>query len=316
MILIKRAKLATSTLSVCVLAMMTTTVHAQTGLTFTLDSTKSYLTLNVPNFSYSGNAISLTGQNRTNGAPISTAWSASTTTGNTAFMTGTIATTVGGSLSGKTLTAIQFVSGANNLSALNSGNYRPNPVAYNAMTSAFNNNNPAPGNYGWTTRVPLGNGGLVSLENVQYDIGTNSALPASATLNSGTFNVNGTGINTGNPVNLGILDSTFSLQGLGILLAPIFPSLVTSFAIDSGITSAGVGTYTFTSPTNLQIKIPFSVPFTSDFVPGSGLLANGTMTGQIVANAHVPEPSTIGLAVLGFVSLVTLVRRRKRSRSP
>lgn len=317
MIRIKRAKLATPVLTACVLAMMTTTVHAQLGLTFTVDSTQSYLTLNVPNFSYSGNAINFTGQNRTNGAPINTAWSASTTTGNTAFMSGTIATTVGGSLSGKTLTAIQFVSGANNLSALNSGNYRPNPVAYNAMTSAFNNNNPAPGNYGWTTHVVLGNGGLASLENVQYDIGTNSALAASGTLNSGTFNVNGTGINAGNPVNLGILNSTFSLQGLYITLDyPVFPSLVTPFAIGSGITSAGAGTYTFTNSTNLQIKIPYSVPFTTDFVPGSGLFANGTMTGQIVANAHVPEPSTIGLAGLGFVSLIILVRRNKRLRSP
>jgi hypothetical protein len=295
-ILTKRAKLATSALTACVLAMMAATVQAQTGLTFTVDSTQSYLTMTVPNFSYSGSAINLTGENRTNGAPIGTAWSASTTTGNTAFMSGSIATTVGGSLSGKTLTAIQFVSGANNLSALTSGNYRPNPAAYNAATSLYNNNSTVPGNYGWTTHVLLGNGGLVSLTNVQYDIGTNSALAASGTLNSGTFNVNGTGINAGNPVNLGILNSTFSLQGLYITLdEPVFPSLVTSFAIGSGITSAGAGTYTFTNPTNLQIKIPFSVPFTTDFVPGSDIIANGTMSGQIVANAQVPEPSTIGL---------------------
>ena len=288
--------------------MASSTAHAE-ALQFTVDSTKSYLTLNVPNFSYSGNGININGENRTNGAPINAAWSASTTTGNTAFMSGTIATTVGGSLSGKTLTAIQFVSGANNLSALNSGNYRPNPAAYNSATSLYNNFTPAPGNYAWTAHISLGNAALASLENVQYDIGTNSALAASGTLNSGTFNVNGTGIDAGNPVNLAILNSTFTQQGLGILLEAIFPSFVSTFAVDSSITSAGAGTYTFTNSTNLQIKIPFSAPFTTDFVPGSGILANGTMTGQIVANAHVPEPSTLILAALGGLALLAWRRR-------
>ena len=241
--------------TIAVLACLFTVSLARAdAVQFTVDSTKSYLTLNVPNFNYSGNSINLTGQNRTNGAPIATAWSASTNTGNTAFMSGTIATTVGGSLSGKSLTAIQFISGANNLSALTSGNYRPNPAAYNAVTSLYNNSTPAPGNYGWTTHATLGNLAIVSLENVQYDIGTNSALPASGTLNSGTFNVNGTGINAGNPVNLGIVNSTFSLQGIDALFVQPFPNLVTSFAIDSGITSAGVGTYTFTNSTTCKSR--------------------------------------------------------------
>ena len=106
----KPDKLATAVLAVCAVALLTSAARAQVGLTFTVDSTQSYITLNIPNYSLSGNSLNFTGQNRTNGAPISTAWSASTNTGNTAFMTGTIATTVGGSLSGKTLTAIQFVS--------------------------------------------------------------------------------------------------------------------------------------------------------------------------------------------------------------
>ena len=44
------------------------TAHAD-ALQFTVDSTQSYLTLNIPNYSMSGNSINFTGQNRTNGAP-------------------------------------------------------------------------------------------------------------------------------------------------------------------------------------------------------------------------------------------------------
>ena len=160
--------------------MLSSAAQAQIGLTFTVDSTQSYITLNIPNFSISGNGIAIRGENRTNDAPLSSAWSSSTTTGNTAFVSGTIATTVGGSFTGKTLTAIQFVSGANNLSALNSGNYRPNPAAYNALTSVYSNNTNAPGNYAAiAASTLLGNAVLISFDNVTYDIGTNSALPAS-----------------------------------------------------------------------------------------------------------------------------------------
>ena len=119
-------------LAVCVLALSAAQVRADT-LSFTVDSTQSYLTLNLPNFTIStgnallGNAtVSINGQNQANGSPLGTAWS--TSTGNKAFISGTIATQVGGSFKGKTLSAIQFISGANNLNALASGNYRPNPA--------------------------------------------------------------------------------------------------------------------------------------------------------------------------------------------
>ena len=131
MIQTSRFKLAAA-LAVVAVALMSAKAQAD-ALTFTVDSSQSYITLNIPNFSYSGNTINLTGQNRTNGAPISTAWSTNTNTGNTAFVSGTLATTVGGSFTGKTFSAIQFVSGGSNLSALNAGNYRPNPAAYNAL---------------------------------------------------------------------------------------------------------------------------------------------------------------------------------------
>jgi hypothetical protein len=308
MIQIKHFRLATAVLAVCTLALMTSAAQAQIGLTFTVDSTQSYLTLNIPNFSYSGNNINITGQNRTNGAPTGTAWSASTTTGNTAFVSGTIATTVGGSFTGKTLSAIQFVSGANNLSALASGNYRPNPAAYNMVTSIYANNGPGPGAYGATAHVILGNAGLVSFDNVTYDVGTNSALPASGGVGAGTFVTN----NPSNPLNAGVLSSIFSVQGFSLIIAgQVLPNDSASLGgLVAGNTTDGA-TYTYNGPdTNLQIKMPILIPTSISL--GGGVFINGTATGQIVANASVPEPATIGMAAMGFVSIVALVRRRRR----
>lgn len=290
----------------CAFALLPSLAHAD-NLSFTVDSSQSYLTLNIPNFSYFGNNINVTGQNRTNGAPISTAWSASTTTGNTAFISGTFATTIGGSLTGKTLTSIQFISGASNLSALSSGNYRPNPAAYNSIVSAYNNNSSTPGNYAFTEHTLLGNQALVSFDNVTYDINSGN-LPGSWTVGSGVIN-----LYPWIDLNFGILDSMMSVQGLSVFLVgqyiPNYSGHVSNVAANDAYPRDG--TYTFNGPdTNLNIKIPLSIPISIDM--GGGTLLNGTATGQIVANSAVPEPSTMALAALAGVSIVAVWRRRRR----
>ena len=305
MIQTSRFKLAAA-LAVVAVALMSAKAQAD-ALTFTVDSSQSYITLNIPNFSYSGNTINLTGQNRTNGAPISTAWSTNTNTGNTAFVSGTLATTVGGSFTGKTLSAIQFVSGGSNLSALNAGNYRPNPAAYNALTSNYNNNSGGPGQYGAVAHVILGNAALVSFDNVKYDINSNN-LPASNTVGAGTFVSNSGGINAG------LSQSTFSIQGLSLfLVGQLLPNDSAALGSLLSTSSAAGATYNYTSSTNLQIKVPISIPISID--TGGGVFINGTASGQFVANAAVPEPSTIALAGLGMVSLVAMVRRRRKSQN-
>ena len=89
--MIKTSRFLAVALAAGAVALMSAKAQAD-ALSFTIDSTQSYLTLNIPNFSLSGLSISLTAQNRTNGAPASTLWSTNTNTGNTAFVTGSFAT--------------------------------------------------------------------------------------------------------------------------------------------------------------------------------------------------------------------------------
>jgi len=279
-------------------------------LTFTLDSSQSYVTLSIPNFTLSGQTINVTGENTANGNPISTAWSASTTTGNTAFVSGTIATDL--NFGNNNVTGVQFISGSNTQAALISGNYRPNPAAYNATTSGYNNNSAIPGNYGATAHISLGNASLSSFANTVYDIGSPSKIPVGSVSPPNTFPLDGS-YNPSNPMTTGISNTIFSVQGLSVfLLGQIIPNFVTTLSAE-GQTSSGtpLGTFTFTGGgTNLQMVVPVNIPFSIPL--GSGIFLNGNETGQYVANAPVPEPSTLALAALGFVSIVTLIRRRRR----
>jgi PEP-CTERM motif len=268
---------------------------------FTLDSAQSYVTLAIPNFSYSNLAISINGQNATNGAPLATAWSS--TTGSTAHVSGTLFTQLSGSIPGQALTGVQFVSGANNLVALASGDYRPNPAAFNAATTAWNDNSAAPANYGFVAHASLGNGALVSFSNTNYDIG--GPTPASGTTGSGTFPVFGLLVSA---------DFTAAVQALPTVLGTLVPNFLGPVSLgDEGETneSNASGTYTFTSPTNLRITVPLLVPFETTIGAGSNtIMANGVVTGQFVANAVVPEPSTILLAGAGLLCLAIWQRRR------
>jgi len=301
-----RTHLFAPALALCGLALMASAAQAD-PLTFTLDSTQSYVTLSIPNFSLSGLTINTTGQNQVNGNPIGTAWSASTTTGNTAFVSGTIATDL--NFGAGNVTGVQFISGSNTLAALVSGNYRPNPAAYNAVTTAYNNNGSLPQNYGVTAHTPLGNASLSSFANTVYDIGTATKIPVAAN----TFPTDGSWNNNFNTaVNTGISNTIFSTQGLTLFLeGQVIPNFVTTIgAIGTTSPGTGLGTFTFTTPTNLQMVVPVNVPFSINL--GSGIYLNGTETGQYVANAAVPEPSTLVMAGVGFVSIVTLLRRRRR----
>jgi len=285
---------------------LTATAVQATPLTFTLDSTQSYLSLAIPNFSISGNNVNI--HNQSGG----TVW----TSGNKAFVGGTLSTVVGGSLSGETINGVQFIGGANNLFALTSGSYRPNPAAYNSALSGaggggvYMNNTTAPGDYGAAGSVILGTAVYFQFANVTYDASSN---PLIATGTPGTG-----GIVTNDPLNplmTGINSATFAYQGISLLFAgqviPNGSSAITPGTIPMAANTTDSATYTFTSATNLQIKVPILIPI---MINVSGTFINGTASGQFLANAVVPEPSTFALTGLGVLSLVALARRRRRRR--
>ncbi len=304
----KQRRLAIAVLGLCGLLLTTSVVQGE-AIPFTLDSTQSYITLNIPNFTYSGNNFNLTGQNRTNGAPISTAWSASPRRPATrAFVSGTIATSMNVNFATKTLTS----SAVHQRCELT---WWPSPPATTSRTRQPIMPSPRRS----TTTVPvgermvprlhtlLGNAALVSFDNVTYDIGSNSPLLASGTVGSGAFVMN----DPSNPVNAGILSSLFSVQGLSVFL--VGQELPNSSSVVAGVPAANtdaLGTYTFPSTFEMQLKIPINVSISISL--GGGEFLNGTAIEQFVANSPVPEPSALGLGGLAFVSLIVLARRRRR----
>jgi hypothetical protein len=276
---------------------------------FLVDGSQSYLTLSIPNFSVSGISVSVTGQNRTNGAPLTTAWG--TNTGNTAVLSGNFSTTISGNFYGGTINSIQFVTGTSTMTALASGNYRPNPAAYNSSppTPGYTNNSPHAANYGGTLHTAsIGNAGYFSLSNSTYDI--QSASPISVIGNQFPVNL------AGNSLITGLSTSTFGLQGGNLFLAGAISDQLTSLTgLVAADTSTSMAKFVyapndFSATLTIPISVPISIPV------GGGIFLNGTATGQIVALSPIaPEPSAFALAGLGAASLLVMVRRRRKRAS-
>jgi hypothetical protein len=280
------------------------TVRAAPSLVgdFFLDNTESYLTLSIPNFAYSGFNFNITGQNRSNGSPVTGAW----TTGDMAFISGSFSTTIYGAFTPGGITAVQFISGSTSLTALDSGNYRPNPAAFNgaAQPPAYNDNSAAAAAYGGTIHLALGsfgNAGLFSLSQVAFDL--NAASPLTVT--GGQFPVN--------TLETGLSSATLSSQALSlVLLGPILPSVENSLVgLSAADLSAASATLTLAPNGDFTMTIPIIVPFSLSI--GDGAYLNGTATGQLVARTD-PEPPTLLLAMLGLGSFAVIAHRKRWAR--
>ena len=95
---------------------------------------------------------------------------------------------------------ITFLTGQASMSAAISGQYRPNPAAWNgAIHRGYINNGPQSGSYGSAIYSPVGNAGLTMATGIHYNIAS-STLPVTA----GTFPTNFTGT-----------------QGLPLIQAPV-----------------------------------------------------------------------------------------------
>jgi len=237
-----RVTLLAAVVAVCAVALATNVVRAA-DINYTIDPTQSYLTFAIPNFTLSGLTITVNGQNPATGAPLSTPWSA--TTGNFAGLGGSFMSDIGGPLNsvsavaGGSIPDITFLNGQASMAALFTGQYRPNPAAWNgSTTSGYINNSASPGSYGNTISTQLGNGGLTAATLIHYNVAS-STLPVLA----GSFPTNFTGVqntpladNGLGPVGAGsgvffassdTNGGLYAIQGLTLFIAgKVIPDLV------------------------------------------------------------------------------------------
>jgi hypothetical protein len=283
-------------------------------LNWTVDQTQSFLTLSVPDqvvaFStstFGATPVTLHFGNQNEIGNSTHAWSF----GSTSAFRGTLATNYTDGAS------IGFLGGQSSLSGVVSGTYIPNPAVWNGTT--FTDQSTAPATFGVRVHASA-LGGAVSadaayfaISDVLYDVGS-GILP----INSGGHFVAST--------------STFGIIGASIasldLNVPVMGPLQSSFQFGIPSTlpnTAAQGAISSPDPINhpllRQLTMPIVVPvaFPVSWIGGnanatpSSLI--GTLTGELVATAVVPEPSAAVLAALALACLTIVGARSRRPRA-
>jgi len=224
-----------------------------------------------------------------------------TWTTNTAPVDGLLATDVGAGVS-----SIQFLGGASSLVGVNTGNYRPNPAAYNtAVTDAtnsagtFTNTSAAAAVFGARVNATVSiltiNIGYISFYNTSYDL--SSAVTA----------ITGTSF-LSNAVSVGIADSTTAFDSVNASTSGIGDAIGQTGPISAVNTGAGAGTIQNLGGGNYKLTVPINMPV---FVDLSGVTLNATATGSLVGYAFIPEPATLVLIGAGVAGLAAYGRKRR-----
>jgi|GEM_PF-4192444 len=299
-----RTTLARALLGAVLLAFLSQASSAAV-LTWNLDSSLSYLQLAVPTQPVkaggtpSGNAF-FTNQGVNSGS-----W----TIGNQAAMSGSISTDFDEGSS------IKFRAGEHILSALNSGNYAPDFATWNSGTETYSPPNQlAPAAYGGqigTTQagvllVVVNDAVRFAIRDISYDLSS-----ADIPLVANQFAANQT--------TFGMSDGDAGLRGNATFGVPSdLGTLVETGISVNGANVAALGTITTPDPMQPNLRkltLPITIPITLNLFDGWLSTLNGTATGEIVAFAMVPEPSSLVLGGAALaIGLVAVIRRRRNFR--
>lgn len=282
--------------------------ESRAGIMWEIDETQSSLTLAIPDFNLTVGSLSANVRIRdqSGGTGNTGPWSI----GNKAFIDGTIDTVYA-----EEAQFIQFLGASlGDIVGLNSGSYRPNPAAFNpANTNTANPN----GQYSNTTTAAAVFGAKVRLFALGGLVNADAAFLSFSDVNYDLFSavipLTGIGDSTfaANTLSFGIAEADINADGVSAGLAgQVIPD-----TLDSVSNLIQTNTAPLASISNLgglmrKLTIPISIPLAIDL---NGTIINGTATGQIVATAVVPEPSTWAMAIssIAVYSLHWLRRRRR-----
>lgn len=274
-------------------------------VTWNVDSAASFLRLTIPDTTLNLDGTSVIVRLRDSN---NNAWSDNG--GRRAFIGGTIDSNF------VDASSIEFLAGQTNLLGLNSGNFRPNPAAYNpAVTNAENpdgtytNSTTAPAVFAAKARASLG-----SLPFISLDAGYLAFRSVFFDLASGTLALNGSGAFVGGSNNFGISSASVDLDGLTVtgLGQPIPDTQGEVFTNLLGTNTNG-GVVTNLGGNDRRLDLPINIPIQIDL--GDGIILNASAAGNIRAFATlvpVPEPSSVILASFAAFGLCWAGRRRLR----
>jgi hypothetical protein len=274
-----RVRIAALVLGALSLGLVSSAVAAP--LSWTIDSSKSQISLAIPDQTETVNGFPVTVRVR-NQNGVGTVWNV----GSAASLVGTLETNYTDGSS------IEFLSApAGQIMADHTGSHRPNPAAWNG--SQYTDTTGFPGAYAFLLRA----GALPE----QADLAYFALRNVSYELTTGALAISGGNFAANSGMTFGIAASILGIDGL---VVP--PS---GQPVNDALFLPGVMTDSNTSPTATIVSgggglrtltIPISTPFELTF---QGITLAGTMSGTIVATAVVPEPPSL---MLGGVALAAL----------
>jgi hypothetical protein len=202
--------------------------------------------------------------------------------GRRAYIDGTITTRYADT------TSITFLSGSNNLYALEQVSLRPNPADWNAVTLSYANTRTALAGLGARVRgtvtiiLPITlDIAFLALRDIRFDVG------------GGTLPITG-GAFPGGQTQFGISSAIGDVDGLEILTfgQPVPDLWREPMSPIVSINNSG-GTVQNLGGRNRKLTYNISMPISIDL---QGTILNGTAAGQIVAYATLPEPPPLRIA--------------------